>query len=178
MIALCIVTVLLAGLAVYLGWGWVRALNLCQELVFDIRQWRDTCERATSLYHRAQQRNRTLRCRQRFASEHVGDALVLLERTREERDESERAIHRLPKPPDSMGDGPDERVTSALKDISAGWLVLDRLIHGTTFEPTAGGIKLLVSFNLMKEMRTALAQLERAKAPAKAEAQPLKGTLG
>ncbi len=178
MIGLWIVMALLAGLAVYLGWGWVRTLDLCQEMILDLRNMNATAERATVLYSRAQQRNRTLRCRQRFASEHVGDALVLLERTKEERDESERAIHRLPKPPDSMGDGPDERVTSALKDISAGWLVLDRLIHGTTFEPTAGGIKLLVSFNLMKEMRTALAQLERAKAPAKAEAQPLKGTLG
>lgn len=42
---------------------------------------------------------------------------ALAEKDRHER-ELIAAIHRLPKPPESMGDGPDERVTWALQLIS------------------------------------------------------------
>ncbi len=42
----------------------------------------------------------------------VGEEISIL---REQRDEAEKALHRLPRPPDAIGDGPDERVGYVLQ---------------------------------------------------------------
>ncbi len=52
-----------------------------------------------------------------FTKALLNDGAAQIVNLREERDESDKALHRLPMPPEEMGDGPDERALYALQLI-------------------------------------------------------------